>query len=74
MANFRSRGLDSELISVQPLDDNTSLIGNSAALRERWNDDGVLFLRGVMDLELIGWARDKYRAALAGEGLIDPAN
>jgi hypothetical protein len=66
--------LDSELISVQRLDDNTSLIGNSAALRERWNDDGVLFLRGVMDLELIGWARDKYRAALAGEGLIDPAN
>lgn len=61
------------MINVTPLTDSTSLIGDAAALRQRYEDDGVLYLRGVMDPELIAWAREKYRGALADEGLIDPA-
>lgn len=59
------------MINVTPLKDSTSLIGDGPALRERWSEDGVLFLRNVMDPELIGWAREKYRGALAAEDLID---
>lgn len=58
-------------IRIEQLCDSTPLIGNPQAIRERWKKDGVLFFRGVMDPELIGWAREKYRAALAAEGLID---
>ncbi len=61
------------MISVAPLTDSTPLIGNPEALRQRWEEDGVLFVRGVMDSELVAWARGKYREALAAEDLIDPA-
>jgi Phytanoyl-CoA dioxygenase (PhyH) len=61
------------MISVTRLADSTSLIGDSAVLRQRYNDDGVLYLRGVIDPQLMAWAQDKYRGALAAEGLIDPA-
>lgn len=62
------------MISVVPLTDSTALIGNAAALRQRYNEDGVLYLRGVIDPKLMNWAQEKYRAALAAEGLIDLAN
>jgi len=58
------------MIRVAPLTDSTNLIGNPEALRERWQNDGVLFMRGVLDPELIGWARGKYRDVLVSEGLI----
>jgi len=61
------------VIEVTPLTDSTSLIGNPEALKQRYEDEGVLFMRGVMDPELIGWAHQKYREALAAEELIDPA-
>ncbi|MEJ5979507.1 phytanoyl-CoA dioxygenase family protein [Novosphingobium sp. PS1R-30] len=61
------------MIDVAPLIDSTPLIGKPEALRARWEEDGVLFLRGVMDEDLIAWAREKYRGALAAEDLIDPA-
>jgi len=61
------------MIEVQPLTDSSSLIGNAEALRQRWEEDGVLFLRDVMDPELIGWAREKYREALASHKMIDPS-
>ncbi len=61
------------MITVQPPVDSTPLIGDARALRERWEQDGFLFLRGVLDSELITWAREKYRGALASEGLIDLA-
>jgi hypothetical protein len=63
-----------KMISVTPLTDSTSLIGDAEALRQRYNEDGVLYLRGVIDPALISWAEEKYRGALAAEGLIDPAD
>jgi ectoine hydroxylase-related dioxygenase (phytanoyl-CoA dioxygenase family) len=62
------------MMSVGLLTDSTSLIGNAEALRRRYDEDGALYLRGVVDPELIGWAHQKYRGVLAAEELIDPAN
>lgn len=61
------------MIDVKPLTDSTDLIGNPEALRKRYEEDGVVFVRGVMDPELLAWAQEKYREALAAEELIDPA-
>jgi len=61
------------MIDVAELTDSTDLIGNSQALRQRYLDDGVVFLRGVIDPELMAWGREKYREALTAEGLINPA-
>jgi hypothetical protein len=62
------------MIDVQLLTDSTGLIGDADALRARFNEDGVLYLKGVIDPELMDWAHEKYRGALANEGLIDLAN
>lgn len=62
------------MIAVQQLTDSTPLIGNADAIRQRYEDEGVLFFRGVIDPALLGWAQEKYREALAGEGLIDLAS
>lgn len=62
------------MISVRKLTDSTALIGDGEALRRRYEDDGVLYLRGVIDPDLLAWAQEEYRGALAAEGLIDPAN
>jgi Phytanoyl-CoA dioxygenase (PhyH) len=62
------------MISVAQLTDSTDLIGNADALRQRYEDDGVLYLRGVIDTQLMNWAQQQYRGALAAEGLIDLAN
>ncbi len=61
------------MIEVAQLTDSTDLIGNPQALRQRYCDDGVVFLRGVIDADLIAWGREKFREALTAEGLIDPA-
>ena len=60
------------MIDVTPLTDSTQLLKNPPALRERWETDGVIFVRNLMDPDLIAWARGKYREALAAEELIDP--
>ncbi|MDG2005167.1 MAG: phytanoyl-CoA dioxygenase family protein [Novosphingobium sp.] len=60
------------MIEVQPLTDSTELIGNTEALKQRYDEEGVLFMRGVIDPELIAWAHGKYREALTAEELIDP--
>jgi hypothetical protein len=62
------------MINVAQLTDSTSLLGNPKALRQRYDEDGVLYLRGVIDHKLMSWAQEKYRAALAAEGLINLAN
>ncbi len=64
--------LERGMLKVAPLKDSSALIGDPEALRKVWREEGVLFLRGVMDPELIGWAREKFRGALASEDLIDP--
>jgi hypothetical protein len=60
------------MIDVQELTDSSPLIGDGPAIRQRMIDDGVLFMRGVMDAGLIKWAEGKFRRVLAGDGLIDP--
>jgi hypothetical protein len=62
------------MIEVTELTDSTPLLGDGDALRRRWEEDGVLYVRGIMDLKLMAWAEQQYRAALAEEGLIDLAN
>ncbi len=61
------------MIDVALLTDSTHLIGDADALRRVYRQDGVVFLRGVIDPELIAWGRGHFRDALAAEGLIDPA-
>lgn len=60
------------MITVDRLTDSSDLIGDAAALRQRYEEDGVLYLRGVIDPALMHWAEGKYRRALSDEGLIDP--
>lgn len=62
------------MIDVAPLLDSTPLIGNAQALRDRYNEQGVLYLRGVIDPDLIAWAQQQYRGALIDADLIDPDN
>ncbi len=62
------------MIEITHLTDSTPLIGNPDAIRQRYNEEGVLYFRGVMDPALLGWAQEKYRGALADEGLIDLTN
>jgi hypothetical protein len=61
------------MIDVALLTDSTHLIGDPEALRRVYRQDGVVFLRGVIDPDLVAWARGHFREALAAEGLIDPA-
>lgn len=62
------------MISIATLTDSASLLGNGEALRQRYIEDGVLYIRGAIDQTLMNWAEQKYRTALAAEGLIDLAN
>lgn len=62
------------MIDVTPLTDSTPLLGDGDALRARWEEDGTLYFRGVIDPELMATAEQHYRQALAAEELIDLAN
>ncbi len=62
------------MFDIAHLTDSTHLIGDAKALRSVYEDEGVVFLRGVIDRELMAWAQEKYREALAAEELIDLAN
>ncbi|HSV82962.1 MAG TPA: phytanoyl-CoA dioxygenase family protein [Ramlibacter sp.] len=58
---------------IPDLIDSTGSIGDPQTLRERWDNNGYLFFRGVIDPHVIASARVHFRRALAAEGLIDPA-
>jgi hypothetical protein len=58
------------MIEVTPLTDSTELLGNPEALRQRWDEDGTLYFRGIVPCELMRWAEQNYREALAAEGLM----
>lgn len=62
------------MIDVTTLTDSTPLIGDGDALRARWEAEGTLYFRGVIDPELMAWAEQHYRQALADEELIDLAS
>lgn len=42
---------------VQPFRDSTALLGDDGALRSRFDEDGYVFLRGVVDAELLAETR-----------------
>ncbi len=56
---------------IAELTDSTALIGDGPALRQRMAEDGYVFLRGVIDRDLLAWGEGLYREALAAEELID---
>ena len=60
------------MLNIAHLPDSTALLSDPAALRARYEEEGVLLLRGLIDRDLLRWAEGEYRAALAAEGLIDP--
>jgi hypothetical protein len=62
------------MIEVPHLKDSTPLLGDDGALRARWEDEGCLYFRDIMDPGLMAWAEGFYREELAREGLIDLAN
>ncbi|MBV1688225.1 phytanoyl-CoA dioxygenase family protein [Novosphingobium sp. G106] len=62
------------MIEVAEFKDSTPLLGDDEALRQRWDDDGCLYFRGIMDPKLMAWGEGLYREELAKEGLIDLAN
>ena len=60
-------------MDIETLTDSTGLLGHPSALKHRWDEDGVLFLRGVIDPGLVSWAEARFRRVLADEALIDPS-
>jgi ectoine hydroxylase-related dioxygenase (phytanoyl-CoA dioxygenase family) len=54
-------------------EDSSSLISQPLALRERFDRLGYIFVRGIVDLDWIAWARGCYKEVLAAQGLVDPA-
>jgi hypothetical protein len=60
-------------LKVKELEESNALLGNPVAIKERWDRDGVLFFRGVIDPELVSRAEALFRRALVNEKLIDPA-
>lgn len=60
-------------MDIKPLTDSTALLRDALALKRRWDQDGVLFLRGVLPPALLNWAQTRFRSALASEDLIDPS-
>lgn len=59
------------MLDIPEFTESTALLGDPAALRERWDKDGYLFFRGLLDPQLLAWGHQRYREALASEGLIN---
>lgn len=55
-----SNGVPIAVRHFAPMRDSTSLLGDGEALRHRYQEDGYLLLRGVLDSELVWRLRDQY--------------
>lgn len=60
-----------QLDTADGLLDSTPLLENPERLQQRWNDDGVLYFRGVVDPEAIAAVRENYLARLKEVGVVD---
>lgn len=59
------------MLQIAEFTESTALLSDPAALRKRWKEDGYLFFRGLLDPDMLAWGHQRYREALAGEGLIN---
>lgn len=60
-------------IELKRLEDSSCLVADPERLRERFDRDGALLIRGVLDPSLVAEARARFKDALSAEGLIDPS-
>lgn len=58
------------MFDIREFTESSALLGDPDALRARWGEEGYLFFRGLLDPQLLAWGHQRYREALAGEGLI----
>ncbi len=66
--------METDTIECALLGDSTPQLGGDEALRQRWDDDGVLHFRGIIDPKLMAWGEELYGEEPVKERLIDPAN
>ncbi|MBI3973037.1 MAG: phytanoyl-CoA dioxygenase family protein [Chloroflexi bacterium] len=64
--------VDTSLDAFGELRRSDHLIGNAPALRERMEEDGYIFLPGLLDREAVRGARRSIMEMLADEGLLEP--
>jgi hypothetical protein len=62
-----------ELEEVDWLRDSSALIGNTVSLRQRMNEDGYLYLPGLLHRQVVLDARREILRRMAAEGCLDPA-
>lgn len=58
------------VISLREPPDSTPLLSDRGKLRERWEADGYLYFRGVIDTAAIAAVRNEYLAKLKDVGLV----
>ena len=71
LLSFAGRPVDLEAGTLGPLRPSVELVGRPAALRERFEADGYLFLPGLLDPELVRAARRELLLQYATLGEID---
>jgi ectoine hydroxylase-related dioxygenase (phytanoyl-CoA dioxygenase family) len=70
---FRGLNLDLADSAFGEMRSSEALLGDAAALRDRLDEDGYLFIRNFFDRDLIMEARAALCRRLAERGIIDPA-
>jgi len=58
---------------IEELPNSTPLLADPARLRERWQQDGVLFFRDVIDRDAVARVREQYLARLKDLKVVDQA-
>lgn len=69
----RGQEIDPDPSKFGRLRSSIDLAGDAQALRERMQEDGYLFLPGLLDRELVLEARSELTSRLAAEDLLDPS-